>query len=486
MIFSRLVRVAATSLSSTVAPSVSSPRNVSFSSAAARNRNFNSPTNRSGNELYRRISPVGDPRVSIVPILDSWIEEGRSVAKQQLVSYIKELRYYGRHYHALEISKWMTDKRHLDLTSRDAAMRLDLIARVNGIKQAEQYFDGLSGQLEGINTYGALVNCYCRAQSVEKAEEIMQKMRDLGIANSILTYNTMLGLYHRVENKEKFDALVKEIDDSGISFDAMTYNILISSYGAVLDVNGMEQILIRMKSNPDVNPDWAVYNNAATIYRKSGMKKKAIEMLEKAEGLITKKKDIQAYYYLITNYAAMGEKSRVVGVWELFKKNGKVLNKGYMDVISSLLKLEDFETAEKIFDEWESQNLSYDVRIPNILIGAYSRSGLMEKAETMVERVIKKAGEPHANSWLNLAIGYLKLGQTYKAMETMKRAVNGSKSGWRPDPRALEDFLGQLKETGVCLEEVKELIQLLTDTNVVPVTVGDRFLMNLPLNGVNA
>ncbi|CAI0378051.1 unnamed protein product [Linum tenue] len=279
----------------------------------------------------------------------------------------------------------MTDKMHLDLTSEDAAMRLELIAKVQGIEKAERYFYRLPQQLKGIDTYGALLSSYGHVQAVEKRDEI-----DRGHDLSSLSY------------KEKFDALVKEIDDRGISLDAMTYSILISSYGAFLDVNGMEKVLIRMESDPDVNPGWGIYNKASTIYRKSGMKEKGIEMLEKAEGLITKNKDMKAYYCLITNYAAMGEKSRVLGVWELLKKNGKVLNKGYMNVISSLLKLEDFETAEKIFDEWESRNLSYDVRIPNILIRAYSTSALLEKAETMVDRVIKKVGEPHAH-WVRLA-----------------------------------------------------------------------------------
>ncbi|CAL1387792.1 unnamed protein product [Linum trigynum] len=210
MIFSRLVRVAATSLSSTVAPSRSSPRNnASFSSAAVRNRYFNSPTNRSGTELYRRISPVGDLRVPSIRILNSWIKEGRSVTKDQLVSYIKELRYYGRHYRALMISKWMTDKRHLDLTSEDAAMRLELIAKVEGIEEAERYFARLPQQLKGIDTYGALLSSYGHVQAVEKRDEI-DRGHDLS----------------SLRNKKKFDALVKEIDDRGISLDAMTYSIL--------------------------------------------------------------------------------------------------------------------------------------------------------------------------------------------------------------------------------------------------------------------
>ncbi|KAJ0089364.1 hypothetical protein Patl1_32857 [Pistacia atlantica] len=54
------------------------------------------------NALYRRISPIGNSRVSIVPLLDQWVEEGRPVDKEQLQSFIKELRSYRRFRHALE------------------------------------------------------------------------------------------------------------------------------------------------------------------------------------------------------------------------------------------------------------------------------------------------------------------------------------------------------------------------------------------------
>ncbi|KAJ0027697.1 hypothetical protein Pint_36298 [Pistacia integerrima] len=46
------------------------------------------------NALYCRISLTGNPRVSIVPLLDQWVQEGRPVVKEQLQACIKELRFY--------------------------------------------------------------------------------------------------------------------------------------------------------------------------------------------------------------------------------------------------------------------------------------------------------------------------------------------------------------------------------------------------------
>lgn len=54
-------------------------------------------------KLYRRISPVGNPNESIVPILDQWILEGQTVTQSQLRDFIRELRHYRRFKHALEV-----------------------------------------------------------------------------------------------------------------------------------------------------------------------------------------------------------------------------------------------------------------------------------------------------------------------------------------------------------------------------------------------
>lgn len=54
--------------------------------------------------LYRRISPIGDPTVSIIPVLDGWIEDGNTVEKKELQVMIKQLRGYKRYKHALQVS----------------------------------------------------------------------------------------------------------------------------------------------------------------------------------------------------------------------------------------------------------------------------------------------------------------------------------------------------------------------------------------------
>ncbi|KAJ0028134.1 hypothetical protein Pint_36272 [Pistacia integerrima] len=142
--------------------------------------------------------------------------------------------------------------------------------------------------------------------------------------------------------------------------------------------------------------DWETYFIAASGYVKAGLLDKALSMLKKSEGLITDETSGKPYDCLITQYAACGKKDEVLRLWELYRKHKKVYNRGYRCVMPSLLKFDDMESAEKVLEEWESQCKHYDIRIPNLLIDAYCRKGLLQKAETLTNRIKLKGGKPDA------------------------------------------------------------------------------------------
>ncbi|KAE9465683.1 hypothetical protein C3L33_02396, partial [Rhododendron williamsianum] len=164
-----------------------------------------------------------------------------------------------------DVSQWMSDKKKFQLSFNDIAVQLDLISKVHGTKLAENYFNNIPEKSKGVEAYGVLLNCYARDKSVEKAEAIMQKMRELG--QTTFTFNVMLNLYRLVEKHDKIDLLVHEMEEKAKGF------------------------------------------------IKAGLTKKALEMLKKSEGLIlASKRRSMAYDFLLTQYAAIGEKDEVYAV----------------------------------------------------------------------------------------------------------------------------------------------------------------------------
>ncbi|KAF5934975.1 hypothetical protein HYC85_026104 [Camellia sinensis] len=337
-----------------------------------------SSSSSSRDTLYSRISPLGDPRVSIEPILHHWVREGRVIEHQQLQMIIKLLRKFRRFKHALQVSEWMSDKSYFDLFPGDVAIRLDLISKVHGLEQAEDYFNHIPNALRVFPVYGALLNCYAHAKSLEKAEATMQNMRELG-SRTPLVYNVMLKLYSQMGKRKKIDSLVQEMEEKGIAGDKFTFSILLNSHAVTSDIKGMEKILMKMEADPVISMDWNAYVIAANGYLKAGLVEKAFSTLKKSEQLITVKSRKHAYEFLLTLYASMGNKDEVYHMWNLCKKSGKIYNTNYISMLSSLGKLDDLDGMEKIFEEWEINRTCFDFRVPNWMISAYCRKGLLGK-----------------------------------------------------------------------------------------------------------
>ncbi|KAK4723670.1 hypothetical protein R3W88_026449 [Solanum pinnatisectum] len=93
-------------------------------------------------------------------------------------------------------------------------------------------------------------------------------------------------------------------------------------------------------------------------------------------------------------------------------------------MMNSLMKFDDIEGVEQIFEEWESRGLSYDFRIPNFLIGSYCRNGLLRKAEVLFDRGLSKGGVPTVITWCHLASGYIHEDQVSKAIEALNNAMS--------------------------------------------------------------
>ncbi|XP_041026573.1 pentatricopeptide repeat-containing protein At2g20710, mitochondrial-like isoform X1 [Juglans microcarpa x Juglans regia] len=429
-----------------------------------------------GVSLYRRISPVGDPDVSVVPILDQWIQEGRHVDKEELQSIIKELRDYKRFKHALEISAWMSEKRYIPLSMDDIAARMNLISRVHGLEQVENYFNNIPENMKGFVVYTALLNCCAYEKSVEKAELVMQKIIDRGFARKPLCYNILINMYYKIGEHEKLDALVLKMEEKGINPDKYTLSIRLSAYAAISDVEEISKTVERMESDPHIVLDWKPYSIAASGYLKVGLLDKALEMVKKLEGLIVNSKwSSIAFDVLLKLYAEMGKKDELYRIWKLYKEKGKIYNKGYISMISSLLAFDDIEGAEKIFEEWESMKLTCDFRVPKLMIDAYCRKGLLAKAEALVNKAMTKGGKPSFDSWYYLSCRYLEDNEISKALETMRKAVALCPPGCKPNKEILATCLEYLEGKGN-VEGADKFIDLLRVEGIFSALVHDRLL----------
>ncbi|XP_065855233.1 pentatricopeptide repeat-containing protein At2g20710, mitochondrial-like isoform X2 [Euphorbia lathyris] len=347
------------------------------------------------------------------------------------------------------------------LSVSEVAVRLELIGKVHGLEKVEAYFDSISESSRGYQVYGALLNCYAKTKQLEKAEAVMQNLKDMGFVNT-LSYNVMLGLYSRMGRHKKIDVLVQEMEKRGIEWDMFTFNIRLQAYVACSDFDGMEKLLTNMEADPHIKIDFHSYLVAGNGYLKSGLSDKSLKLFRKSEQLISHNLRTFAYECLLTSYAATGSKADVYRTWNLYKQMGKFSNDGYITMIISLVKLDDLDSAENIWNEWYSGMDIFDIRMPNLMISAYSEKGDWEKAEACLNKITEKGNEPNAISWDHLAVGYLHGGQITKAVESIKKAISTRKPGRLPRLHTLATCLKKLKGQGD-KEAAEELFKMINE-----------------------
>ncbi|XP_052115447.1 pentatricopeptide repeat-containing protein At2g20710, mitochondrial [Arachis duranensis] len=427
--------------------------------------------------LFLRISRAGQPNISMNRILDQWVQEGGPVRHFELRFFIKQLRSHRRFNHALQVLEWMGDERKHHLTSGDIAVRLDLIAKVHGLGPAEKYFNSISDSVKDFKVYSALLNCYTQHNSVEKAEATMQKLKEYACKHTIdlvLSYNALLKLYVRVSEYDKFDSLMREMLSKDM-YDSVSLNTRLNAYAVVKDIDGLESLLLRMEADPKATIDWITYSIAAKAYIQAGQHEKAYAMLRKSEDLIEPKRRRAAYGSLLTMYGSMGKKEDVYRIWDMCKRLNRPCNANYISMLTALARLNDVDGAERIFEEWESGNTCFDIRIPNVMMSAYCKNGLVEKAEAFIDRLSKSRNELGGSIWDRLAHGYYRNNDMDNAIQTMKKAILGGQPGstWKPYRFTLATCIDYLKDKGD-LEGASEILRLCLERGYFSTVIHDR------------
>ncbi|KAK9707409.1 hypothetical protein RND81_07G195800 [Saponaria officinalis] len=399
--------------------------------------------------LYHRLFKQGGEEITVRHQLNLFLKSKKRVFKWEVGDTIKKLRDRKHYYAALKLSDTMAG-RGMNMTISDQAIHLDLIGKTHGVAAAENYFVDLPESSKNIECYGALLNIYCKELMPDKAEALMEKMKELGLPITAMSYNSLMTLYSKAGQPEKVPALVQEMKASDIMLQTYTYNVWMRSLAAVKDVYGVERVLDEMKRDGRVAEDWTTYSNLASIYAEAGMFEKAEIALKELEKKNTSR-DLSPYQFLITLYGKTGNLVEVFRVWRSLRLAfPKTPNIAYLNMIQVLANLKDLQAAEKCFSEWESNCTTYDIRIANALMAAYIKDDSLQKARELRKRACKRGAKPNAKTWEIFLEHYLKAGEVKLAVNCIERAVaigRGDGSKWVPTSEVVDVVMEHFEQS---------------------------------------
>ncbi|XP_019091060.1 PREDICTED: putative pentatricopeptide repeat-containing protein At1g28020 [Camelina sativa] len=309
---------------------------------------------------------VKDRRMNkpITPLLEQW---GHQMKQSDLKCLIKNLHDSNQFSKALQVSEWMGEKRVSSLYSEDYAARLYLTENVLGLEEAEKYFENIPENMKDYSVYTALLSFYAKSdKNMGKAMTTFKKMRELGFLLKPSPFSLILSLHKQSNMVEE---ILREMEENNVDPDSLTVNKVLKIYAAESKVEEMEMFMRQWGRGDGIKLDSGTVAAMAKAYAKAGSIKKAIEMYGDVAGC---KREVHLLWdkYMKTKEEEQKEADKVK-----FGRTPLKIDDGYRIVISSLLKLDDVQGAEKVYGEWIPSGPKLDVRIPGLLISRFCTEG---------------------------------------------------------------------------------------------------------------
>ncbi|XVF39594.1 hypothetical protein PTKIN_Ptkin01aG0046400 [Pterospermum kingtungense] len=344
------------------------------------------------------------------------------------------------------------------MSAADHVSKMELLIKVGDLAAAEQHFKLLPTSALRRGAGFHLLHGYVQERNTEKAEAFMSKLTGLGLTLSPYPFTEMMKLYMATSKYEKVPLVIEQMTRNKIPKNALSYNLWMDACARSSGVAEAEAVYTEMVREENVKVGWSTLSTLADIYIKAGLVEKAVVALKTAETKLSDSKRL-GYSFLMTQYASLNRKVEVLRLWEASKAVGeKITCANYMCVLSCLVKLGDLCQAERVFMEWESNCKNYDIRVSNVLLGAYMRIGWVDKAESLHLRSLEKGGRPNYKTWEILMEGWLRSNNMVKAIDAMKKGFAMLKDcHWRPSQHVLVAFAEYFEKHGN-LEDANKFI----------------------------
>ncbi|KAJ0024568.1 hypothetical protein Pint_08414 [Pistacia integerrima] len=396
-----------------------------------------SPITKDG-ELESNILSLKFPWRSATTVIQNWVDSGHGITISELRFIYRKLLKFKRYKHALEILTWMETQNSLRMSASDHAIRLELIIKVHGLGEAEEYFMSIPDSASQKAACLPLLRRYVKERAVKKAEAFMVKLSGLGMIVSPHPFNEMMKLYIATSQYNKVPLVILQMKQNKIPRTVLSYNLWMDACAEICGGPTVEMVYKELLSDKNVELGWSSLSTLANAYIKAGLVDKAFVALKLAEKKLSASNRL-GYLFLLTLYASLGDKKGVLRLWDASKVvSGRITCASYICVLSCLVKLGDFLEAKRIFMEWESNCRNYDIRVSNVLLGAYMRNGLVKEAELLHLHTLERGGCPNYKTWEILMEGWLNSGNMVKAIDAMKKGFSLLKHcDWRPSHGSL-------------------------------------------------
>ncbi|KAI3893014.1 hypothetical protein MKX03_000301 [Papaver bracteatum] len=349
------------------------------------------------------------PSRDVYAALDKFMEEIKALEHIKIREVLHNLRKCKMYEFAYQLSNWLESKNMFNFEQeKDYATRLDLIAKRRGMALADKYLkQSIPETCKGETVYGTMLCNYVSVGDVKKAEQVFEKMRELGFPVSGFVCQQMILLYKKFDKRK-----IKSV------LSLMRENDVKPTRGAN-DIAGMEELVEALKSD-GLELDNFIRAVLARHYIGAGFDEKAREILKEMEG-----EDLEenhgACKNLLPLYAALGKADEVERIWKVCESDGRADD--CLAAISAFGKVGRVEKAEEIFEKRIMSGRNISSKVYLALMDVYGDHKILAKGEDLVKRMASSGCPINRFVWDTLVKLYIDAGEVEKADAVLQKAL---------------------------------------------------------------
>ncbi|XP_045831821.1 pentatricopeptide repeat-containing protein At1g73710 isoform X2 [Trifolium pratense] len=251
-------------------------------------------------------------------------------------------------------------------------------------------------------TYNTLIDLYGKAGRLQDAADVFVDMMKSGVALDSCTFNTMISISGRHGNLLEAESLLVKMEEKGISPNTRTYNILLSLYANAGNIDAAVSCYRRIEEAglvPNVVTYIALFGVLCTENMVQVVEA-VIDEMEKSSVSINERSLLD----IVKMYVNAGDLDKANDLLEKFQMNWEPSSKICASIMDAFAEKGYWAEAESMFYRKRdmAQLQKRDIVEFNVMIKAYGKAKLYDKAVSLFEEMKNQGVWPNDNTYRSI------------------------------------------------------------------------------------
>lgn len=311
--------------------------------------------------------------------------------------------------------------------------------------------------------YSILIHALGRSEKLYEAFLLSQRQ-----TLTPLTYNALIGACARNGDLEKALNLMAKMRQDGYPSDFVNYSLVIQS---LMRNNSIDSALLE-KLYGEIEADMfeldsQLMNDITVGFAKSGNLNRALSFLSMMQGNGLSPK-VATLVAIISELGKSGRTEEAEAVFEELKEGGlKPRTRAYNALLKGYVKTGALKDAEDIVSEMERRGVAPDEYTYGLLIDAYGNAGRWESARIVLKEMEANNVEPNSYIFSRILASYRDRGEWQRSFQVLKEMKNNGISPNRQFYNVMIDTFGKYN----CLDHAMDTFERMKHEGIEPDTV---------------